>query len=110
MNDATSGTYISREQAAQMLNVSIGGLASAMERGELDGMFIRINRSVRFCRPALALRALGVTDVGVFCRSLGITDLPSLVAFLAGPGVEESLTSRKGPAECETRSGRERRL
>ena len=70
--------FITRERAAEVLGMSVGGLALAMQRGELDGLYIRLGRRVRFCLPGIELRAMGVTDVGAFCRSLGVTDLPSL--------------------------------
>ena len=76
--------FVSRETAAAMLGVSIGGLSLSMERGELDGLFIRVGRSVRFCRAALELRALGVTDTGAFVKSLGIASVDDLVKFLDG--------------------------
>lgn len=77
--------FISRETAAAMLGCSVGGLALAMERGELEGLFLRVGRSVRFCRPALELRALGVTDPGAFIKSFGIASLDGLVKFLDRP-------------------------
>jgi hypothetical protein len=76
--------FISRDRAAELLGMSVGGVVLAMERGELDGLFVRVGRRTLFCLPAMQLRALGVTDVGAFCRSLGIADLQSLLAFLGG--------------------------
>ena len=70
-----------------MLGLSVGGLALAMDRGELDGTFIRTGRNVRFSRPAIHLSALGLSDpvaLARFCKELGVRDLPSLLAFLSG--------------------------
>jgi hypothetical protein len=77
-----AGLFVSREAAATMLHLSIGGLSSAMERGELEGLYLRCGRSIRFCLPALELRALGVTDTGAFVKSLGVDSLGDLVKFL----------------------------
>ncbi len=80
--------YMNLEQAADELEMSVGGVRLAMDRGELAGMFRRIGRSVRFSRPAMQLAALGLDDpaaLGRFCRELGVRDLPSLLRFLSGP-------------------------
>ncbi len=75
----------SREEAAAELDLSVNGLGLAMQRGECAGLFDRYGRSVRFYRPALQLRALGLRtpgEVGEFCRALGIRDLSGLLRWL----------------------------
>ena len=76
---------MSREEAAAELGLSVNGLGLAMQRGECDGMFDRYGRCVRFYRPVLQLRALGLrtpSEFGEFCRGLGLRDLPSLLRWL----------------------------
>lgn len=80
--------FITRERAAEVLGMSVGGLALAMQRGEMNGLFIRWGRTVRFFRPALQLLALGLADPAAlarFCAELGVEDLPSMLAFILGP-------------------------
>jgi len=84
--------FISREEAAQILGLSIGGLNLCMARGELTNTFIRLGRSVRFFRPALELLALGISTpqaVGEFCAGCGL-DLAGLQKFLGGDDGGES--------------------
>jgi hypothetical protein len=76
--------FCSKEEAACLLGMSVGGLGLAMQRGECEGLYTRIGRRVLFCLPAIQLRALGVTDSGAFCRSLGIRNMNSLLEFLNG--------------------------
>ncbi len=67
--------------------MSLGGLGLAMERGECEGLYIRLGRRILFCLPAIQLRALGVTDtesLGRLARELGVRDLSSLLKFLSG--------------------------
>jgi hypothetical protein len=81
------GLYMTMDEAAHELGLSLGGLTLAMERGELDGCFRRFGRRVRFSRPALRLAALGLADPAAlarFCKELGVRDLPSLLAFISG--------------------------
>lgn len=75
------------EQAADELEMSVGGVRLAMDRGDLHGMFRRVGRNVRFSRPAMQLAALNLDDpvaLGRFCRELGVRDLSSLLKFLSG--------------------------
>lgn len=76
--------FCSKEDAARLLGMSVGGLGLAMQRGECDGLYTRLGRRILFCLPAIQLRALGVSDVGAFCKSLGIKNMNSLVEFLNG--------------------------
>ena len=81
--------FISREEAAEILGVSLGGLNLSMARGELDNTFVRLGRSVRFGRSALEILAAGLSDpaaLGRFCAGAGIDGFPSLLDWLAGPG------------------------
>ena len=87
MTSAAAQLYGSREDAAAILGVSLGGLSLSMARGELDGLFVRVGRSVRFCLPALTLRAAGIGDaaaLGAFASAAGIRDLAGLLTFLNG--------------------------
>jgi hypothetical protein len=84
---------MSREEAATELDLSLNGLGLAMQRGECAGLFDRYGRSVRFYRPALQLRALGLrtpNEVGEFCRALGIRDLPGLLRWLGSDDESET--------------------
>jgi hypothetical protein len=74
--------FVSRETAAAMLGCSVGGLALAMDRGELEGLYLRVGRSVRFGAAAIKMRALGVTDTGAFVKALGVASLDDLVKWL----------------------------
>jgi hypothetical protein len=76
--------FCSKEDAARLLGMSVGGLGLAMQRGECEGLYTRLGRRILFCLPAIQLRALGITDAGAFCRSLGIKNMASLLDFLNG--------------------------
>jgi len=79
--------FVSRETAAAMLGLSVGGLALAMDRGELERLYQRCGRSIRFCLPAILIRAAGLSDpadLGRFCAGAGIRDLRGLLEFLGG--------------------------
>lgn len=76
--------FCSKEDAARLLGMSVGGLGLAMQRGECEGLYARLGRRILFCLPAIQLRALGVTDVGQFCKSLGIKNVRALLEFLGG--------------------------
>ena len=88
---ARAELVISREEAASELKLSVNGLGLAMQRGECDGLFDRYGRSVRFYRPALQLRSLGLRtpqQIGQLCRGLGIRDLSGLLRWLTGADVD----------------------
>jgi hypothetical protein len=83
-SDHPDSLFCSKEDAARLLGMSVGGLGLAMQRGECEGLYTRLGRRILFCLPAIQLRALGVSDVGSFCKSLGIRNLSSLLEFLSG--------------------------
>lgn len=88
--------------------MSVGGLGLAMERGECEGLYARLGRRILFCLPALQLRSLGVTDIGAFCRSLGVKNLGSLLEFLETyePGhgsIDSCNRGVRGPAAGQRR-------
>jgi hypothetical protein len=89
--------FCSKEEAARLLGMSVGGLGLAMQRGECEGLYTRLGRRILFCLPAIQLRALGVTDAGAFCRSLGIRNMNSLLEFLNGeePACGDKCSCRK---------------
>jgi hypothetical protein len=67
--------------------MSPGGLGLARERREVDGLYTVVGRRVLWSRPAIRLRALGITSpeqIGQLCRGLGIRQLAGLLAFLGG--------------------------
>ncbi len=99
--------FCSKEDAAGILGMSLGGLGLAMERGECEGLYTRLGRRILFCLPAIQLRALGVTDVGALCRALGIKDLGSLLEFL-GSGTHKDSKAPSSPCseDREARPGR----
>ena len=84
---AGSSLFYSQAEAAADLGMSEGGLGLARQRREVDGLHTTIGRRVLWSRPAIRLRALGVTtpeQIGQLCRGLGIRDLAGLLAWLAG--------------------------
>lgn len=81
-SDHPDSLFCSKEDAARLLGMSVGGLGLAMQRGECEGLYTRLGRRILFCLPAIQLRALGVSDVSSFCRSFGIKNLRSLLEFL----------------------------
>ncbi len=84
-----SGLYCRREVAAAILGISVGGLDLAMQRGELEGLYTRVGRSVRFHLPALSLRAAGLGSpqaLGEFVKAAGITTVDELIVFLGSNG------------------------
>ena len=83
-----SGLYCRREVAAAILGISVGGLDLAMQRGELEGLYTRVGRSVRF-HLALSLRAAGLGSpqaLGEFVKAAGITTVDELIVFLGSNG------------------------
>jgi hypothetical protein len=78
--EASSQSFVTREEAARRLGLSLNGFALACERGEVAGL-VRMGRSVRIYWPAVILASLGA-DVCSLCRELGIDDLETLAGFL----------------------------
>lgn len=82
-----SPLFCSAGEAATTLGLSEGGLALARQRREVDGLYVAVGRRVLWSRPAIRLRALGITtpeQIGRLCRGLGVGDLEGLLEFLGG--------------------------
>lgn len=80
--EASGESFVTREEAARRLGLSLNGFTLACQRGEIPGVF-RAGRTVRVFWPAVVLAGLGL-DVAGLCRELGVDDLESLVSFLGG--------------------------
>lgn len=77
--------YCRRETAAAILGISVGGLDLGMQRGEFEGLYTRVGRSVRFHRPALIFRAAGLADPEALARfvvAANLATIDDLMTFL----------------------------
>jgi hypothetical protein len=82
----TTTLFYSQAEAADDLGMSEGGLSLARQRREVDGLYTTIGRRVLWSRPAIQLRALGLSDpsaLGRFCKALGVCSMADLLDFLA---------------------------
>jgi hypothetical protein len=71
--------------------MSPGGLGLARERREVDGLYTVVGRRVLWSRPAIRLRALGITtpeQIGQLCRGLGIRELAGLLRWLSADDLD----------------------
>ena len=85
MTRPAGSLFITQEALAERLGVSRSSIVAAIGRGEVAGVQ-RIGARVLIAWPAWQLRALGVADVGAFCKGLGIRNLGDLLAFLGEDG------------------------
>ncbi len=87
----SSRLFCSQAEAATKLGMSAGGLALARQRGEVEGLYVTVGRRVLWSRPAIRLRALGITtpeQIGQVCRGLGIRDLAGLLRWLSADDLD----------------------
>jgi excisionase family DNA binding protein len=77
--------FITQDELAARLGVSRNAIIAAIGRGEIAGVQ-HVGSRVLIAWPAWQLKALGVSDVGTFCKSLGVKNMGALIAFLCEDG------------------------
>lgn len=88
MTQPAGSLFITQEELAERLGVSRGAIIAAIGRGEIAGVQ-RIGARVLIAWPAWTLKSLGIrtpSDLGCFCKGLGIGNLGDLLAFLGENG------------------------